>query len=214
MDCNGSDSKTYFAEVASLWDEIRSGYFTEEMRDDAIQKARVGSQDVVADVGTGTGFVVKALAPRVKKVYGIDESAEMLEVAKRNLSGVGNVEWIEASGLQIPLPDGFFDAIFANMYLHHTPDPSAALIEMVRTLKPGGRLVVTDLDQHSQSWMREAMADRWLGFRRDDIHTWLGTAGLINVNIECAKGGCCARKKDEQEVVIGIFVAVGTAPRL
>ena len=57
-----------------------------------------------------------------------------------------NVAFRQTDGHILPLPDASVDAVFANMYLHHCPDPAAALREMARVLKPGGRLVVTDMD--------------------------------------------------------------------
>src|SRR5512133_1658262 len=125
MTGQNSDSKAYFAGVAEQWDEIRSGYFTEHMRDAAIAKAGVLAGAVVADVGTGTGFVAAGLAPHAAKVYGFDASAAMLAVAKRNLAKFSNVELHEAPGSRLPLPDATLDGVFANMYLHHAPDPLA-----------------------------------------------------------------------------------------
>jgi len=213
MEKPGRDSKEYFSEVARRWDELRAGFFTEEMRDDAIDRARLDPGAVVADVGTGTGFVAHGLASRARRVIGIDESAEMLAVARKNLAAFGNVEFIEAPGEKLPLPDGSLDAVFANMYLHHAPDPAAAVAEMVRVLKPGGTLVMTDADEHDQTWMREAMADRWLGFKRDDVRAWLEKAGLAEVVVDCAKGKCCPRTEDGKRLALGVFVALGTKPR-
>jgi ubiquinone/menaquinone biosynthesis C-methylase UbiE len=213
MEYADRNSKEYFAEVADQWDDLRAGYFTEEMRDDAIGRVELSPGDVVADVGTGTGFVARGLASKVGRVIGFDESSEMLAVARKNLSDVQNVEFIEAPGNELPLPDGLLDAVFANMYLHHSPDPAAAIAEMTRILKPGGTLVVTDVDEHDQTWMREAMADRWLGFKRDDIRAWFDAAGLADVVVDCAKGGCCARPKDGKILTLGVFIALGTRPR-
>ena len=81
-----SKANEYFASVASHWDEMRAGYFTEEMRDKAIEKAHLQANAVVADIGTGTGFLAAGLAPRAAKVYGFDASDAMLEVARRNLA--------------------------------------------------------------------------------------------------------------------------------
>ena len=57
------ESKEYFADVAGNWDEMRVGYFTEKMRDDAIARINLPSGAIVADVGTGTGFMIQGLAP-------------------------------------------------------------------------------------------------------------------------------------------------------
>ena len=207
------NSKEYFAEVAGRWDDLRTGYFTEEMRDDAIRRVQLSPLAVVADVGTGTGFVARGLASRVGRVMGFHESPEMLAVARKNLSDLHNVELIEAPGNTLPLPDASLDAVFANMYLHHAPDPAVAIAEMARTLKPGGTLVVMDADEHDQTWLREAMADRWLGFKRNDIRAWFDAACLTDVVVDCAKGTCCPRPGDGETLALSVFVALGTRPR-
>ena len=120
----------------------------------------------VADVGAGTGFVAAGLAPLVKHVHVLDGSPEMLDVARKNLAQFENLEFHVADGLALPLPDDSLDAAFANMYLHHCPDPLAAIREMVRILRPGGRLVITDMDTHTHEWLKTEMADVWLGFDR------------------------------------------------
>jgi arsenite methyltransferase len=148
-------SNPYFAEVAEQWDEIRSDYFIEHMRDAAIDKARLRPNAIVADVGTGTGFVAAGLASRAAHIIGFDASPEMLNVARRNLAQFDNVEFREAVGDQLPASDETFDGVFANMYLHHATDPLAAIKEMARTLKPNGMLCITDLDSHDHEWQRE-----------------------------------------------------------
>jgi arsenite methyltransferase len=202
-------ANTYFAQVAGQWDDIRAGYFTENMRDAAIAKARVPAGAVVADVGTGTGFVAAGLAPLAAKVYGFDASAAMPDVARRNLAAFSNVEFREAPGDRLPLPDGTLDGVFANMYLHHAPEPPAALKEMARELKPGGVLCLTDLDKHDHTWQREQMADLWLGFERADIRRWLAEAGLTEIDVDCAEGTCNACGPGGQVKPLSIFVAIG-----
>jgi ubiquinone/menaquinone biosynthesis C-methylase UbiE len=199
----------YFAGVAESWDEMRSGYFTEEMRDAAIERTGLSPQAKVADVGTGTGFMIRGLAPRVCCVYGFDQSPEMVAVARRNLAEFDNVYLQEAPGDCLPVPDGMFDAVFANMYLHHTPHPAAAINELARLLKPGGKMVILDLDAHNQEWMRQEMADRWLGFRREDIQTWFAAAGLVDVTVECAQGKCRSTTPGGNDMALTIFSALG-----
>src|SRR5574338_1322769 len=105
-----SASSQYFEKVAGQWDAIRSGYFTEAVRDAAIHKAYLRREMTVADVGAGTGFLAAGLAPLVKQVYVLDGSPAMLEEARKNLSGFGNVVFQQAGGASLPLPDGSLDA--------------------------------------------------------------------------------------------------------
>jgi ubiquinone/menaquinone biosynthesis C-methylase UbiE len=112
------------------------------------------------------------------------------------------------------LPDESLDAIFANMYLHHIPQPLDAIREMVRALRPGGRLIITDMDRHPYEWLREELADVWLGFERSEIRDWFEQAGLVNIIVDCSGESCHAESQSPKgirgEADISIFVAVGT----
>jgi arsenite methyltransferase len=205
-------SASYFEKVASQWDDLRTGYFTEAVRKSAIAKAYLHPEMIVADVGAGTGFVAAGLAPLVKKVYILDGSAAMLDIARQNLAQFSNLEFEQADGLTLPLPDASLDAAFANMYLHHCPDPLAAIREMVRILRPGGRLVLTDMDAHTHEWLKTEMSDVWLGFERDQLREWFEQVGLVNVIVDCTGQSCQAGCKNEagEHADINIFVAAGT----
>ncbi len=199
----------YFDGVATKWDEMRDNYFTEAMRDAAIALVPLTQSSVVADMGTGTGFVVEGLAPLVGKVTGFDASEQMLLVARENLSAYLNVDFVKIEQSKIPCDSDTFDALFANMYLHHEETPCEAIKELVRVLKPGGWLVITDLDAHEEAWMREEMADRWLGFARAQIGSWFNECKLSNVSITDAQGGCCTRRPSGDDLKLSIFVAMG-----
>jgi len=140
----------------------------------------------------------------------------MLDVARQNLKDFDNIDYQEADGLSLPLPDASLDAVFANMYLHHCEDPLAAIAEMARVLRPGGRLVITDLDTHTHEWMRDEMADVWLGFERSQVRLWFEQAGLVNTIVDRTGETCNAESKHGTTPVgqrlaqISVFVAVGT----
>jgi arsenite methyltransferase len=210
-------SSEYFQRIAGQWDAIRAGYFTESVREAAIRKVDLRPDMVVADVGAGTGFMAAGLAPLVKKVFVLDGSPAMLEIARQNLKDFDNLVFQQSDGLSLPLPDESLEAVFANMYLHHMPDPLAAIREMVRLLRPGGRLVITDMDAHPYEWLKDEMADVWQGFERPQIQDWLLAAGLVDVQVDCTGQSCSAASHNPQiteaskrEAHISIFVAAGT----
>jgi len=221
-------SSAYFEKVARTWDDLRTGFFTEQVREAAIRKAYLRPEITVADVGAGTGFMTAGLAPLVRQVHVVDGSSAMLDIARRNLNHFANVAYHQADGLTLPLEAGSMDAVFANMYLHHCPDPVAALREMVRILRPGGRLVVTDMDTHKYEWLKEEMADAWLGFERPRLRDWMHEADLVNVIVDDTGQTCCAdcggpgtvdtsesaqgqAKEDKpRSACVSVFVAAGT----
>ena len=210
-------SSQYFQQVAGQWDQIRSGYFGEAVRETAIAKAYLRPEMAAADIGAGTGFLAAGLAPLVQKVHVVDGSTAMLDVAKKNLGDFDNIEYHEADGAHLPFADASLDAVFANMYLHHTSDPLAAIQEMVRVLRPGGRLVITDMDEHPYAWLKDEMADVWQGFDRGQMYAWFQEAGLVNVIVTCTGQSCCAESANpnlsedgQHEAKISVFAAVGT----
>lgn len=210
-------SSEYFEKIAGQWDDMRTGYFTEEVRNSAISKAYLRPEMVVADVGAGTGFMAAGLAPLVARVHVIDGSAAMLDVARKNLETCKNINFHHAEGQSIPLPDGSVEVVFANMYLHHCPDPLKAVKEMVRILRPGGRLVITDMDTHTYTWLKDEMADEWMGFDRAQIRSWFKEVDLVNVLVDCTGQSCCAKSEnkalagtDQENAEISVFLATGT----
>ncbi len=97
-----------------------------------------------------------------------------------------------------------------NMYLHHVVEPSIAINELFRILKPGGKIVITDLDEHNFTFLKTEQHDVWMGFDRNQVKNWFLQAGFRDVTISCVGCNCCSDSKDsEAKANISIFAAYG-----
>src|SRR6516162_239307 len=205
------DTREYFESVADKWDEMRRSFFGEGVRNAAIAAADINSSSVVADVGVGTGFIAERALAAGAHVIGVDSSERMLAQAQKRFADqrfetrVGDVE-------SLPLRTAEVDVVFANMVLHHAPDPHLAIREMSRVLKPGGKLVITDADIHTHEWLRTEQHDRWLGFERTDVARWFGDAGLVNVTVADTSELCCPTSECGTKAAITICIAKGIKP--
>lgn len=94
------------------------------------------------DLGCGSGRWAKGVAPRVGKLHCIDASERALDVAKRNLGKMTNVEFHHASVDRIPLPDASMDFGYSLGVLHHVPDTQKGIASVVSKLKPGAPLLL------------------------------------------------------------------------
>jgi arsenite methyltransferase len=115
----------------------------------------VQAGDRVLDVGCGPGFFAAELLPQVGThgaVVGVDTSAPMLAAAARRCEGLGNASFHEGSATALPVEDRGFDRVLCVQVLGHVADVPAALAEFHRVLRPGGRVLVWEVDWSTLSW--------------------------------------------------------------
>lgn len=207
-----STSTAHFKEVAKQSDELREGMVSYPLREEFITKAYLTSEMEVAVLGPGSDYLSSALVKRVKLVHLVGDSEEMLSLARNNLAAYTNSVFHIMQGETIPLPDASLDAVFANRVLHQNPNPQAAILEMMRLLKPGGRLLISDQDMRSDILLQEKTADEWLVLMREQVMVWFKTAGLVNSYISCSgSNGCETSQTDASSTaVISTFIAIGS----
>jgi ubiquinone/menaquinone biosynthesis C-methylase UbiE len=200
-------SKDYFDALGGGWDRLRAGFFSERVREKALESAAVLPGRVAADLGAGTGFVTQALVARGLKVIAVDQSPPMLEALRRKFPDREAVDCRTGEAELLPIDDAAVDYSFANMFLHHVENPAQAIREMARIVRPGGRVVVTDLDTHNHEFLRTEQHDRWMGFARDDIRRWFREAGLTNIQVEDLEESCCSTSCSGKSAAATIFIA-------
>jgi len=139
----------------------------------------------IADLGAGEGLLSQLLARRARQVWCIDNSPRMVEVgselAKKN--GLANLAYRLGDIEKVPLPDKSVDLAILSQALHHAHHPQAAVNEAHRILRPGGQVVILDLNEHTFEKARELYADVWLGFRESALHGFLKKAGFTKVEV-------------------------------
>lgn len=134
------------------------------------EAAQLTKQSRVLDVACGPGIVVEALAKSAGEVVGCDITPEMLAKAEQRCAtaGLTNVRFAPGRAEALPFEDASFDVVVSRSALHHFPDVAAALREMARVVRTGGRIVI--LDVISSENEAEAALHNALETLRDPSH--------------------------------------------
>lgn len=137
------DKEKFYDTIADDFDSIMNMYDTNR-RIEVIFNDFLGNDNLknksLLDGGCGTGLFTKKAIEKGAIVTSLDIAPKLVELTiKKNPTAKG----IEGSLLKLPFTDDFFDYVISSDVIEHTPDPLAAVKELIRVLKPGGKICIT-----------------------------------------------------------------------
>jgi ArsR family transcriptional regulator len=177
-----STADSFFGKHAPQWDQLRAQWFGDTFHLEGML-ALLNPGWVVADIGTGTGAMLPLLAPHVKHVIAVDPSAAMLKGARNRVKEctLENVEIRQGAAEHLPIDQGSVDVALLALVLAYTVDPALVLGEVRRILKPGGVVLILDLQPHAVEVFREKLNHRHMGFSEEELAGWLQDAGFHGI---------------------------------
>lgn len=175
-------AQTFFATHAGQWDRLRALHADEaEVEQRILKLLDAPAGDLLVDMGTGTGRVLEMLASKYQRALGIDTNQEMLAYARARMQApaFAHVQVRQGDIANLNLADGIAETVIMHQVLHYLPEPSRAIAEASRILKPGGQLLIVDFAAHTVDRLRDEFAHQRLGFAGAQMTAWLEQAGLV-----------------------------------
>jgi ubiquinone/menaquinone biosynthesis C-methylase UbiE len=144
MDRSKAASRRWFDRRAGGYEGGATSRWRDPVQQASLAALDLTGDDLLLDVGCGTGAASRAASTEVDLVVGMDLAPEMIRRATELARAVENVRFLVADSEQLPFRDGAFTAVLCSNSFHHYPDPLRAVREMGRVLASGGRLVIGD----------------------------------------------------------------------
>jgi len=173
-------SQEFFDRHARDWDAMHTELLNlPDYQPDLLALLPAGG--LTLEIGVGTGTLLPFLLDKADRVVGLDQSPSMVTLARETVQHHHLAESVDvrlAEMNHLPIADASVRTVVMNQVLHHAEQPGDVLREVGRTLVKDGLLVVADLTRHEYDWVRERLADQWLGFKKQELEGWLAEADM------------------------------------
>lgn len=179
---DASSQASFFNRLGKRWDELRTAAFGQAFATEAFLSI-LPRHWTVADIGTGTGYLLPVLAENFDKVLAIEPAETMLACAKQRIADqrASNVSFHQGDLANLSIGAECCDLALAILVIHHVPDPQRALSEMYRVVRRGGRILIVEQEAHENQTFYETMRDLWWGFAPAELSRLLTKAGFQNI---------------------------------
>lgn len=181
-------SIVHFEDFGESQDEDQHEYVDAKFYRSQIATLLSKEPGCVLEPGCGAGALSTILAEKSDRLILVDQSRTMLRLAIEKVGSNKSIEARVGYIEHLPLADDEVDTVVLSMVLHHSAEPSQALKETFRVLKPSGQLIVAELSQHSEEAMRRQFEDFWLGFDSNTLNQEIADAGFQDIIVSNGKG--------------------------
>ena len=145
---NQTEIQKSFTQQAENFENGKMNFSKKEYLDYTVSKIAPTGTDNVLEVAAGTCACGRAVAPGARSVTCLDMTPAMLEVGRTEAEkeGLHNMHFVLGDAAELPFLDNSFDIVLSRLAFHHFPNTDRPFAEMARVLKPGGKLVMIDME--------------------------------------------------------------------
>ena len=173
-------ARLFYRYFSKIYDKVNPIFYSDEMREKVVEMANLSRDDLVLEIGCGTGFTTTGIVNVVgeKNVVALDLTPEQMNKAVKRLP---NVKFVRGDAENLPFKDNCFDAAISAGSIEYWPNPLKGIKEMVRVTKSGGRVVVLAPRKPDNFFIRKFAESIMLFPSTQQCFSWFLKAGLEDI---------------------------------
>ncbi|MDH3360304.1 MAG: class I SAM-dependent methyltransferase [Desulfobulbaceae bacterium] len=178
---------TLFDEAAATWDKPIRVELAKGVAKVILDRLPLDQNITAMEFGCGTGLITALLAPHLKSIVAIDNSAGMLEELEKKIKLL-QIDNITSQVLDLTneLPLQSFQLVFSSMTMHHVKDIDKLMRDIHAILEPGGYIALADLEREDGTFHSDHEGVAHLGLEKNDLLNFATNAGFTDLNVETA----------------------------